>query len=389
MTLISGNIFKPNREFTILVVDDFPANILALEATLAEEGYTTQSAANGYLALDKVAQTLPDLILLDIQMPGIDGFEVCRQLKKDERTHAIPVIFLTAMTQTSDIIKGFACGAQDFVTKPFRPAELIARVETHLRLNEALAQIKEKNQVLSMQNRQLEELNSTKDRMFSIIGHDLRGPIGSLRMMLDMILENPEEYSMQDILDVIQPLRDSAASSYSLLENLLSWARCQHGEIEYSPGENDLSDAINNTFSLLTPAVHQKRIILEKQLPLNTLAWFDKEMITTVLRNLVNNAIKFSKPGGKIIVKVHETKDQFITIKVQDQGIGIKPENMEKLFRTDLFFSTFGTASEKGSGLGLILCKEFVEINGGKIWVESIPGAGSTFFFTLPFRSSL
>lgn len=377
------------NDFLVLVVDDVPANLLAIEGVLDIEGIRTQSATSGRESLELVNREKPDLILLDIQMPGMDGFEVCKILKSNEKTADIPVIFLTASNALQDIIKGFDLGATDYVTKPFQPSELVARVNNHLQLQRARNEIGEKNYQLEDQNKKLKELIATRDHLFSIIAHDLRSPIGTLIQMLDYMVENYHEFSPAMLKESLINLRNSVGSSFGLLENLLNWAQSHRGHLHYNPVMTDLRDLTGKTIDLYQPAANKKGLAFHNLIEGPLMAYCDREMIRTVIRNLLNNAVKYTRSGGTITIRGKENDPPgSVEISIQDTGVGIKPENIAKLFRTDTFFTTYGTSHEKGSGLGLVLCQEFIIRNKGEIKVKSEVGIGSTFIITLPSGNS-
>ncbi|GAK61277.1 response regulator receiver sensor signal transduction histidine kinase [Candidatus Vecturithrix granuli] len=394
---------------TILIVDDNTTNLNVLLDYLHDVGYKVLIAPNGEQALQQMQHVSPDLILLDVMMPGIDGFETCQRLKDKEKTKDIPVIFMTALTDTVDKIRGFAVGGVDYITKPFQHEEVLARVNAHLTIrnlqqelqkkNEDLekyadllagrnAQLHEKNLELDEKNAQLKILNADKDKFFSIIAHDLRNPLGALRELPQIIIENIETYTRDELIRMILLQRDAAKNLFALLENLLTWSRIQRGMIEYQPQQLNLEHVIARNISLMKPQAEQKQIRLTSLVQEHIPILADYNMIDTVIRNLISNALKFTKEGGSIEVSIAHN-DEFAEIAVADTGIGIKEQYIAKLFRIDEQYRRIGTANEKGTGLGLILCKEFVEKHGGRIWVESEVGKGSIFRFTLSKKLQL
>ena len=270
-------------------------------------------------------------------------------------------------------------------------AELEKKVDdrTH-ELKESLDQItkeqiyiEEQAKILNQQKEQLQQLNSTKDKFFSIIAHDLRSPFQSLMGISDMLLDELTESNNEEQKFYVTTIHDSSHQLYSLVENLLSWSRTQRDKMTFEPVEINISDVIENILILLKPNFTQKNISLEKQFMPERKVYADKNMIELVIRNLITNALKFTPENGRIRISVME-KYQDIEIEINDNGIGISPEEQAKLFRIDSNFSKKGTMGEKGTGLGLIICKEFVEKNNGRLWVISNPGEGSSFFFTIP-----
>jgi len=241
-----------------------------------------------------------------------------------------------------------------------------------------LAQIK-----LEQYLEELKEANATKDKFFSIIAHDLKNPFGALKNLTEILKDMYNEFSEEEKTEIISEMYNSAHKVYELLENLLTWSRSQRGKIEFQPEETNLKLIIYNSFELLKEAANKKNIKLTDATPDEFIINCDVNMITTVVRNLVSNAIKFTPEGGEIKIFTEEN-DQEVIVSVQDSGIGIAKEDIAKLFRIDVHHTTIGTSDEKGTGLGLILCKEFIDKHNGRIWVESEPGRGATFKFALP-----
>jgi signal transduction histidine kinase len=358
-----------DNTYHILIVDDVPNNIKVVANILQRKEYKLFFSTNGRSVFDKAKTHKIDLILLDVMMPDMDGFEVCQQLRNDPETQDIPVIFLTAKADTDSIVKGFEVGGMDYVTKPFNGTELFARVNTHLELRRA----KEK----------LQTLNATKDKFFSIIAHDLRSPFTAFLGLTEAIAENIEEYNKDEIKRFLGSLHTSAETVYALLENLLAWSQLQREVIGYHPEYILLPEVVGWTLLLFQSGATQKQITLQSLVSEELKAYADPKMVNTVMRNLISNALKFTNTGGRVEVSA-KTDEQEVEIAVADTGIGISEEIVSKLFRIETKHSKAGTAGEKGTGLGLILCKELVERNGGRVWVESEAGNGSTFRFTLP-----
>jgi len=355
--------------FKILIVDDIPTNIQVLGSVLRKDGYEVAFTDNGQDAINMAKSNLYDLILLDIMMPNMDGFEVCKTLKQFPGSKDIPIIFLTAKTDSESLVKGFELGAVDYLTKPFKAAELLARVKTHTSLKFA--------------TEQLIKSNAMKDKLFSIIAHDLRGPVGNFGAALEILIENLDTFNKEALSEILLDLKKSATRSFELLQNLLKWARSQNNTIEFSPTLQNLNNIILENIDLLKSSATQKHITIKAEIQDKTFVFADENMLKTILRNLLSNAIKFSFNNGQVIVKTTKSGN-CAEIVVKDFGVGIKDENLQKILTTHEHFSTFGTANEKGTGLGLNLCKDFIERNGGKITIESKEGKGTEIHFTLP-----
>ncbi len=229
----------------------------------------------------------------------------------------------------------------------------------------------------------LKRLNATKDKLFSIIGHDLREPIGTLKPLLDFLLKSSDLSDTENVKKVLRMIQKSSTSAYNLMENILAWARSQLDEISYSPEEIKLSGLIKTTVDLFKESLQSKNISISIQIPNDTLLYADRNMLMTVFRNLISNAIKFT-PEGKSIEIISIEMDNHHQIEIKDQGIGMDADRISKLFDKTEYTSTYGTNGEKGNGIGLLLCKDFIERNGGTLNVESEIDKGSAFIFSIP-----
>ena len=365
-----------NQNSMILIVDDKKENLQVLGSILIKEKYQISVAKNGLEALKIVSKVKPEIILLDIMMPELDGFETCKRLKESGETKDIPIIFLTAKIEPEDIVKGFELGAVDYITKPFNAKELLVRVNTHLDLKHSHEKIRKSEQLLR-------EANAAKDRFFSIISYDLKDPFNTLIGFSQLLLSNYDKYPAEKIREIGQFLFDSTIQASNRLENLIQWSRSQTGITKWNPKNLDVQKLINKNIELLKDAIKKKniKIILHDGEKLS--AYADEDMINTVIRNLISNAIKYSPENGEVNINMKEAGNT-AEVSISDKGIGIPEKDFEKLFRIDIRYSTKGTSGEEGSGLGLILCKKFVEKNKGKIWAESVKDEGSVFTFTLP-----
>lgn len=361
---------------TLLVVDDNVNNIQVVGSILKEAGYKLAIAKDGKTALRLALQMAPDLILLDIMMPEMDGYEVCRHLKNDSSTASIPVIFLTAKSETDDIVKAFETGGIDYITKPFKKEELLVRVKNHLELVAS-------KKIIEWQKDELAILNASKDQLFSIISHDLRSPLGAIKSFLNIFSVSNKTFTKADIDEIVALLKQNVDQTYSLLDNLLMWARSQQDAIEMKKVSLGLKALVDSSVVLLKELAVAKQIELLNLVPENMLAFADENMLNTIVRNLISNAIKFTESKGKIICEA-KFEETVIRISVTDTGIGMPKEIAEGIFDQHSYNTHYGTAGEKGSGLGLKLCSTFVQMHGGEITVDSIEGEGTVFSFTLP-----
>jgi two-component system, sensor histidine kinase and response regulator len=361
---------------TVLIVDDNSNNVKIIALALQPLNFKLVIATSGKTAIEMVEKTRPDLVLLDVMMPGMDGFETCKIIKSKEENSNLPVIFLTALTDKENTLKGFEYGGVDYITKPFNKDELISRVKTHLEL-------KLTRDELERTSKYLYSLNAVKDKLFSVIGHDLRSPLGSVKMYLEYLSETLDELSPDKLHSTFDVLVKTVDEVFSLLENLLGWAKSQSGNLSINKELIVLSDLINNVYSLNKGNLKFKNISFSLNIAPETTIFADLISITAVFRNLLSNAIKFTPVGGSISVN-SVTDNENVIIEFKDTGIGISEENMVKIFDSTQHITTFGTNREVGSGLGINLCKDFTLKNGGKLWVKSKVGEGSSFFLSLP-----
>ncbi len=258
----------------------------------------------------------------------------------------------------------------------------------NISLEEQKEEIETANEVLRKQKDELNELNAMKDTFFSILAHDLKNPFSSLYSLSGLVVQNFQNMDEDEQLTALKKIEDSTKLIYTLLDNLLTWSQSQRGDIDYLPGKFLLSELVNTNINLHKVSAENKGVRITSGVRGELYAYGNREMISTVLRNLINNAVKYSHKGGVVVVNVTK-KDANLEVVISDQGVGMSRENAEKVFRIDAKVKSPGTQGEKGTGLGLILCKDFVEINKGQIWVESEEGSGSTFHFTIPASANL
>ncbi len=370
-----------NSAYKILIVDDIVSNVLLLKVLLTKEGFNIVTAMGGKEALEKVETEEPNLILLDVMMPDIDGFEVASKLKADPRYNEIPIIFLTALNGVTDIVKGFQNGGNDFISKPFNKEELIIRVTHQLSMVAAKRIIEEKTN-------ELRRTIMGRDKLYSVIAHDLRGPMGSIKMVLNMlILKLSPNLIEEEMHGMLRMANQTTEEVFSLLDNLLKWTKSQIGRLNVVYQDTNLTEVAEGVIEIFSMMAKMKEITIKLEAPEKTMIYADIDMIKTVLRNLLSNALKFSPVNSEIVVRIYEN-DRDISIDVIDNGCGIEEKDQQKLLNLDTHFSTFGTNNEEGSGLGLLLCQDFINKNHGKFWFTSKPGQGSTFSFSVPRKES-
>ena len=365
-------------DYKILIVDDVVSNVLLLKILLSNEKFQVCTANCGNMCIEQAKKEKPDLILLDVMMPDINGFDTAVILKKDPETQDIPIIFLTALNNPSDLVHGFQVGANDFLTKPFNKEELVMRVMHQIQLVAA-------KRIIVRQNEELRRTISNRDKMYSVIAHDLRSPMASIRMVLNLAVNvvSPETVG-EEIFGLLDKANRESEETHDLLDNLLKWTKSQTGRLNVVYQDIELDDIIPGAVDIFMMIAEMKKIDL-KYIPADEKLTVhgDNDMIKTIIRNFLSNAIKFT-PEGKGIEVFYKREGDFARISVRDHGVGIAADRVESIFHKGE--TTYGTGGEEGSGLGLQLCQDFARKNGGDAYVESVEGEGSTFSFTIPLK---
>lgn len=368
---------KINRsDYKILIVDDVVSNVLLLKILLTNEKFQICTASNGRECIEKTKSEHPDLILLDVMMPDLNGFDTAVILKNDPETANVPIIFLTALNTPSDLVQGFKVGASDFLTKPFNKEELIVRVMQQISLVAA-------RRIIMEQNEELRHTISNRDKMYSVIAHDLRSPMASIRMVLNLFVStvSPDMIG-RELYDLIDKANRESEETHSLLDNLLKWTKSQTGRLNVVYQDFEINDVVLGVVDIFVIIAETKHIRLNCNLGTENLkVHADTDMLKTVIRNFISNAIKFSNENSTIDITVARSGD-FARISVRDHGVGISEDRIDSLFSSGK--TTYGTKNEEGSGLGLQLCKDFAVKNGGDVEVESVHGEGSTFSVLVP-----
>jgi two-component system sensor histidine kinase/response regulator len=343
---------------TILIVDDSPANVLLLVRMLTERGYTARTALSGTLALQAVRTELPDLILLDITMPEMTGYEVCERLKADAALKDIPVIFISALNETIDKVKAFHVGGADYVTKPFQLEEVYARIQTHLQL------------------RRLERL---RDDLTHMVVHDLRNPLAVIWNFLD-ILEFHEAHKLSaSTQTLVTVARRSAEDLLNMIGSILDVSKMGAGEMKLQREPCDL-DALTRALLATTQPLPGNRTVTLDAPESSLTVPADVGLIRRVLQNLLSNALKVTPAGGDVRIVITPSRSE-VRVAVTDTGPGISPEYHQRIF--EKFGQVEDRTSRLGTGLGLAFCKLAIEAHGGRIGVESEVGKGSTFWLAL------
>lgn len=362
----------------ILVVDDIQTNIQVVGGILNEAGYEVMPATSGKQALERIQTQLPDLILLDFMMPEVNGIEVCKLLKANVRTKKIPVIFLTASNEMEHLVQAFAVGAVDYVTKPFRGEELLARVRTHLELKKA-------REALFKYSERLREMNEEKNEFLGIVAHDLRSPLSNIVSSANLALTDREmnREQLEEFLEIIQA---SAQHMIHLVENLMDVNAIEQGrfKIDIAPCElGELIRGVTSNYQSKAKAKQQALELTEETAGGPLIAMADPHTTIQIFDNLVSNAIKYSPKGKRIDVKVTRRNGK-IRCEVQDQGPGLSPDDLKKMFGKFARLAPRPTGGESSTGLGLSIVKKMVEAGGGTVWCESELGKGARFIVELP-----
>ncbi len=398
-----------NGQFQLLIVDDSATFVrIAKEMIRGKvENVNIWEANSGLEALRVLGNHDIDIILLDVFMPVYDGFEMAKVIRSNEKTSKIPIIFITGSDPSKDLMtKAVTLGAVDYLTKPFTEQELQRLVTLYLRFVKWEREINQKldNKNIELKNeiderkriektlldltKKLKLANATKDKFFSIIAHDLKNPLGAFKNVTELLSSSFDELDKEETLEFIELMTDSAGKLYTLLENLLTWSRSQQGVIKFNPELINLRTIAQDNFDVLKHIADAKKIKLSNNIPNEITVNADPNMITTVFRNLISNAIKFTQIGGNVWTD-YKIDGNIIEVSVNDNGVGINPEDIPKLFNIGENFSSLGTNMETGTGLGLILCKEFIHKHEGEIWAESKIEKGTSFKFTLKLASDL
>jgi two-component system sensor histidine kinase/response regulator len=389
-----------NKRDIILCIDDEVIVLDSLKEQLQSEysGHMIEVAESGEEAMEIINELIEDkvelpIVIADFIMPGMKGDKLL------EKIHTLLPYTKNILLTGQASIEGVSYAVNKanlyrFIPKPWDKEDLILTVKEALRsydqektIIRQNIELKELNATLEkkveLRTRELKELNATKDKFFSIIAHDLKNPFNTLLGFSELLITNINEYDKNRIGEFINIIFQTSKNAYMLLENLLEWSRSQTGRLEMTPSDIEIAELVDDNIDLIYNNASNKKLELNNRIDKKVKAYADSNMTNTIIRNLLSNAIKYTATGGKIEI-TSKIENNYVEVTVSDTGVGIKEENIGKLFRIDENFSTKGTNDETGTGLGLILCKEFVKKNGGDIWVTSKLGKGSNFTFKLP-----
>lgn len=374
-----------DKQYHVLVVDDEELNVRFLSTYLSRKGYTVSTAQTGQQALNQIKEKMPDVVLLDVMMPEMDGFEVCRRLREDPATHMLPVIMVTALSSVEDEVRALDSGADDFLPKPINNLELLARLRSLLRIKSLHDQLKDSKNELEAKNKKLVELQGLRDSLTQMIVHDLKNPLTGIMGCSELLMMTKENLSEKQIA-IVKKIDESATTILNMISDMLDISRMEENKLI-------LHKQFFNITEILQANVEEFRIMMQKNsitaeidsngsLPL---VEADKDMINRVIANLLHNAVKHSHPEGRIILTArHDPVSNKIMISIQDFGEGIPEEYHEKIFEkfSQADLKKYGLKTDRG--LGLAFCKLAIEAHGGQIHVESRLHQGSKFIFDIP-----
>ena len=367
----------------ILIVDDVDENLMISSAILKKAGYAIHTAKSGADCIQMAHEIKPHLILLDINMPGMNGLEACEVLKKDPATDSIPVIFLTAISDSSHIVRAFQVGGVDYIVKPFRAQELLARVNVHIALQNAQT-------ILRKQNEHLEQLNKEKSEFLGIAAHDLKNPLSGIIGLAELLVTRQEtQISEKDVSDMSQQIKHSAQFMFEIVANLLDVNKIEEGNITLAPKMLDVYAMSMMLIDRYELAAERKSLTFVKPVapPALSPIYADELATAQVLDNLISNAVKYS-PQGKTIHVVMEAADEgFVRVSVRDEGQGLTEDDKTKLFQKFSKLSARPTADEHSTGLGLSIAKKLIDLMNARVSVESEEGKGATFIVDFPTQA--
>jgi two-component system, sensor histidine kinase and response regulator len=371
---------SPDSEFSgrrVLIVDDDRVNIRILSGILKSEGYQFAEANSGERALDLYPTFKPNLVLLDVMMPGINGYDTCRELKRNYGDDCAPIVFITAKNEADDVVEGLGAGGSDYLAKPFQKKEVVARIRTHLR-----------GQMLAEQQKllvdQLSKANAAKNRFLGMAAHDLRNPLASIRGLAEFLRDGVVGDMTPDQLDLINTIHTASQSMLRMVNELLDVATIESGELKIVPERHNLCELIEKSVFLANIEAAKKKTHIDFSRPTGAPdAWLDAAKIQQVVDNLLSNAVKYSPPGSRITVEYRWDSRQ-LSFGVKDQGPGIPDDERDKLFKDFGRLSVKPTGGEKSTGLGLAICRKIIDAHNGTIVAENLTGRGCEFRVTLP-----
>jgi signal transduction histidine kinase len=380
----------------ILVVDDNEDLVEMLSAVLSLEGYHPVPAYNGHEAIEAMKEHQPHLVLLDRALPDLDGLEVCERIKALDPMRFLPVIMVTAKAHRDDKLDGLAKGVDDYVTKPFDMDELVAKVRVMLRIKTIEDKLRQRTDELAQLHAaaqqmvvRLTELDTLKSQFIATASHELRTPLSIIKGFTNLLIRSQDfGFDRPTELQYLRLIDSQVNALTSLVDDMLSASRIESGRVRLQRERVELRSMVQRVLHTFVVAAAERHIDIGIEVAEDAIVYGDPQHAEQIFVNLVSNAIKYSFDGSRVRVSVVNGLE-FVTVSVSDEGVGIAPEQMEQLFTKFTRLENPRSVEAGGTGLGLFIARNWVEANGGRIWAESEPGTGSTFFFTLPrFRES-
>lgn len=370
----------PTPVHTVLLIDDNKVTRAPLVTVLEEADYKVVLGDCAEEAMKLLRTLTPDIILLDVMMPGMNGFSFCRKLKRDPKYQDIPVIFLTSLSQQTDIVKGFDAGGQDYIIKPFNQQELLARVRTHIHLHDTL-----------MENKRLSRLaldaSRSKSEFLASMSHEIRTPLNSIIGMAEVLAETVLSEEQHEYVRIF---RSAGESLLEIINDILDLSKIEAGQTELEAIDFDLPTLLESVTTIVSLRADEQATRISTHIDSDVPFYLngDPTRLRQILLNLVGNAVKFTEKG-QVEIKVVTTStddspDQELLFSIKDNGIGIPADKQQLIFESFTQADSLTTRKYGGTGLGLTICQKLLNIMGGHIWLTSQPGKGSTFFFTIP-----
>ncbi len=380
MSVINVLVMQERLSHTVLVVDDNPVNPRLLTSILRGADYQVLTSGNAAETLRLIEKQVPDIILLDVMMPGMDGFSLCRKLKRDDKYVDIPIIFITSLSQQEDIVEGFNAGGNDYIVKPFNRQELLARVRNHLHLYDML---KENKRLIALS----EDASRSKTEFLASMSHEIRTPLNSIIGMAEVLNDTKLTEEQRDFVRIF---RTAGESLLAIINDILDLSKIEAGQTESENIDFHLPSLLSSVASILSVRATERNVDISITIHPDVTEGLrgDPTRLRQILINLVGNGVKFTE-NGSVKIFVEKDSDMKLLFSVKDTGIGIPTDKQQLIFESFTQADSMTTRKYGGTGLGLTICQKLTRILGGEIGLSSAPGEGSTFFFTYPLNPAL
>jgi signal transduction histidine kinase len=385
----------------VLLVDDVPANLIALHAILEDGNYTLVDAKSGAEALKAVLQDDFAVILMDVQMPEMSGYDAAKLIKKRKRSRDIPIIFVTAVSkEDAYVVHGYEAGAIDYLFKPLDTGIMKAKVDVFVELYMARERLRVQNETLKLQadlvaeraalvsrtNLLLEQSDRHKNEFLDVISHELRTPLNFIMGFASVLVDEVQGPINETQQRSLERILEGTERMLRLVNDLLDLAKLQAGKFELELDTVPYTPLVERVMEDLGPAARARGVVLQCDVKVDVMPYIDEQRMSQTLYNLIGNALKFTPKGGVVRLKAYAKDDKLVT-EISDTGVGVSLEDLPKLFTRFKQLDMSKTRGAGGTGLGLYISKSFVESHGGEIGVDSELGKGSTFWFTLPLHA--